>query len=335
MTSRERVKRAINFQRPDRIPHYLPDGKTNDILWMWPERPAPQKDWYTIGDHDQMTDHWGVTFQRMAGGRIGRGEVLYPSLPDITQQESFIFPDMNNSGYLEEIRKQIEGNNRTQDPKYCLGVMSFGSLNEGIHNNMGIQSMFLAYYEHPEHLKKLIARFAEAQKESIRLLAEAGCDGVMAYDDWGLQDSLMISREMINEFFMPHYRENWSYAHSLGVDVWLHSCGYIIEILPDLIDAGLTVVQMDQQENMGLENLAKKTDHELAFWCPVDIQRTMIEGTLQEIRDYAKKMITTLGSVNGGYISMAYSTPEDVNHTPEKLTAMSNSFRLHEGYFNK
>ena len=50
--------------------------------------------------------------------------------------------------------------------------------------------MFLDYYEHPDDLKFLIGRLAERQRESIRKMANLGCDGVMGYDDWGLQDRL-------------------------------------------------------------------------------------------------------------------------------------------------
>ena len=149
--------------------------------------------------------------------------------------------------------------------------MGFSSLNEAVHNIIGLEKMFLSYYEHPDDLKNLIARFAEHQRESIRLLAELGCDGVMGYDDWGLQNRLMIKADLIEKFFLPHYQKNWTLAHELGMDVWLHSCGYIIEILPMFIEAGLNVIQMDQQENMGLENLSEQVGGRIAFWCPVDI----------------------------------------------------------------
>lgn len=36
MTSRERVKRAIHFQRPGRVPCCLPDGRENDLSPAWP-----------------------------------------------------------------------------------------------------------------------------------------------------------------------------------------------------------------------------------------------------------------------------------------------------------
>ncbi len=332
MTSRELVKLAIYFRGPDRIPHFLPDENENDILWHWTERPEPVKDWTNYGDVDRMTDCWGTTFQRVKDGRLGRGEVYEPAISDISRQIEYKFPDGNNPRYAQKTKIEIKKNNSLQNPKYCLGVGCFASLNEGTHNLMGLENMFVSYYENPDGLKSLISRLAEKQHESIHMFSDAGCDGVMFYDDWGLQDRLMVSRDLIEEFFMPFYRKNWKYAHDLGMDVWLHSCGYIIDILPMFIDAGLNVIQMDQQENMGLENLAESVGGRLAFWCPVDIQQTMANGSEKDIENYVKEMIRTLGGFKGGFISMAYSTPEDINHTPEKINVMCRAFRKYGSY---
>ncbi len=326
MTSRERVKRAIHFERPDRIPHYLPDGKENDILWFWLPGPPDIKEWEAADNGvKRKIDCWGVTWETRLEGSFGEA-VDWP-IKDITKQSEYNLPDLNNPKYYENIRLEIQKNNQSANPKYCLGTMPFNSLNEGTHNIMGLEKMFIEYYEHPDDLKSLIGRLAEAQRESIRLLAECGCDGVMGYDDWGLQDRLMISIDLIKEFFLPFYRENWKYAHDLGMDVWLHSCGYIIDLLPLLADAGLDVIQMDQQENMGLENLDKKVGGKIAFWCPVDVQKTMVEGSIEDIRNYVARLIGTVGNHNGGLISMSYGSPQAVGHTPEKVNAMSEAFR--------
>jgi uroporphyrinogen-III decarboxylase len=192
--------------------------------------------------------------------------------------------------------------------------------------------MFTAYYDHPTELKALIQRAAEQQRQAIRQLASYGCDGVMGYDDWGLQNRLMVKPEIIQEFFMPHYQASWQLAHDLGMDVWLHSCGYIIDILPLFVAAGLDVIQMDQQENMGLEALNDRVGGKIAFWCPVDIQKTMIDGSIEDVEAYVKRLINTVGSHQGGLVSMAYSSPEAVHHTPEKMAAMCAAFRKYGVY---
>jgi len=50
MTSRERVKRAIHFQGVDHIPHFLPDGKENDIVWFWTPREPDRQPWAVGAD---------------------------------------------------------------------------------------------------------------------------------------------------------------------------------------------------------------------------------------------------------------------------------------------
>lgn len=332
MNSRERVRRAIHFLGVDHIPHHLPDGKENDIRWLWvPGAPDPQP--WTAGAEglERRIDAWGITWVRPVGAH-NHGEKWGLPIADITRQADYTLPDRNNVAFFEEGRRAIAANSASPNPKYCLGVMPFSSLNEGTHKLIGLDGMFVAYYEEPEHLKALIGRLAAGQRESIRRLHAIGCDGVMGYDDWGLQDRLMVGLDMIEEFFRPHYTENWKLAHDLGMDVWLHSCGYILPLLPKLHAWGLNVIQQDQQENQGLENLDAAVGGKLAFWCPVDVQKTMVTGSADDIRIYVKRMMATLGNHRGGLCSMAYSTPEAVGHAPEKTAAMCEAFREYGWY---
>lgn len=332
MNSRNRVKRAIHFQGVDRIPHYLPDGKENDILWFWMPHVPDRQPW-TAGDDglERRLDAWGVTWVRPIGAS-NHGEKWGLGIPDIARQAEYVMPDDNHPSFFDGAREAIAANNIAANPKYCLGVMPFCSIHEGVHNITGLDNMFVAFYEEPAQLKALIGRFAAAQRASIRRLHAIGCDGVMGYDDWGLQDRLMMSLEMIEEFFMPHYRENWNLAHDLGLDVWLHSCGYILPLLPKLHAWGLNVIQQDQQENMGLENLDRAVGGKLAFWCPVDVQKTMVSGSLEDIRAYVRRMIANLGNHQGGLVSASYSTPEAVGHTPDRIAAMCAAFREYGVY---
>lgn len=331
MTSRERVRRAIHFQGPDRIPHHLPDGKENDLLWLWLPGPGDTQPWQDQPDgRKRRIDAWGVAWETMGGGSFGEA-VSWP-LADITRQASYPIPDCNNDNHFTGARDTVAANHRSDNPKYVLGVMPVSSLNEGTHNVMGLANLFEAYYSHPTDLQAWLGRLAEAQRESIRKLAAIGCDGVMGYDDWGLQDRLMVSPALLEKFFLPLYRANWQLAHTLGMDVWLHSCGCIVEILPLLQAAGLNVIQQDQQENMGLEALDRAVGGKLAFWCPVDIQKTMVQGSTRDIRSYVKRMMATLGAHRGGLISMAYSSPDAVQIAPEKNAAMCAAFRQYGVY---
>ena len=118
----------------------------------------------------------------------------------------------------------------------------------------------------------------------------------------------------------------WFSKDRRGMLTLLHSCGNIVELLDLFIEAELDVIQMDQQENMGLENLDRVAGGKLAFWCPVDIQNTMVRGSVQDVRAYARKLIDTFGRFNGGFIAQWYASPQAVDHSQEKIDAMAEEF---------
>jgi uroporphyrinogen decarboxylase len=205
--------------------------------------------------------------------------------------------------------------------------MPFAGIFEGAAHVRRLDKMMLDFYEHPAELTDLFQQFADAQIESIHCWKDAGVDGIMGYDDLGLQDRPMISPALFRQMLLPHYARVWQHAHALGMDVWLHSCGYIVPLLDDLIAAGLNVIQMDQQDNMGLAELGRRLGGRLAFWCPVDIQKTMVDGSIADVENYVCDMIRYLGSYRGGLISKYYPQPDVVEHTPENTAAMCRAFR--------
>jgi hypothetical protein len=100
-----------------------------------------------------------------------------------------------------------------------------------------------------------------------------------------------------------------------------------------LIESGLDVIQMDQQENMGVDLLSEKFGGRICFWCPVDIQQTMISGTVRDVENYAKKLIDKFGSFDGGFIGKWYPSPDAVRHEWEKIDAMCRVFVDYGGNF--
>ena len=83
---------------------------------------------------------------------------------------------------------------------------------------------------------------------------------------------------------------------------------------------------MDQQENMGLEAIGERFGGRITFFCPVDIQQTMVRGTLDEIRSYCRRMVKALGRPKGGFIARWYSDPVGAGHRPEAIDAMCEEF---------
>jgi uroporphyrinogen-III decarboxylase len=161
---------------------------------------------------------------------------------------------------------------------------------------------------------------------AIERFAAAGVDGFIFCDDWGLQNRLMIAPEAWRAIWKPRYARIYAAAHEAGLATFLHSCGYIVDILDDLIEIGLDAVHMDQQENMGLDVLGTRFGGRLTFFSPVDIQ-TAMNGSIDGVRAYARRMAKQLGRPNGGFIPRWYTDPAGAGHTQAALDAMCEEFR--------
>jgi hypothetical protein len=52
----------------------------------------------------------------------------------------------------------------------------------------------------------------------------------------------------------------------------------------------------------------------------------MVRGTVEDVRACARKLISSFGSFNGGFIAQWYASPAAVQHSQEKIDAMCQEF---------
>lgn len=324
MTSREIVKKAIKFQAPERVPRDLPEPWGTDFLHVFT---GPDPDWKPKVEGE---DEWGCIWQKLVCDKKTMGQVkIHPFLDDYSKLDNYMFPNYDIPARYEQIKKAIGENT---DQKFVLAGIPL-SLIHRLEYLRGHVEAFTDPYEYPKELLRLLDTMTNIAIQSVHQLANiGGVDGIFSCDDWGLQDRPMISPEIFRQFFKPGYKRVYEIAHQFGMLTFLHSCGHITELLDDFIDAGLDVIQMDQQENMGVDNLANRFGGRICFWCPVDIQKTMIEGTPDDIRAYAKHMISSFGKFNGGFISKWYASPEAAGHSQERINIMAEAFIKYGNY---
>ena len=311
MSPREVVCRAIRFEGADRIPFALAEPYASDFsdVGMNPSPDARPK---------RGVDEWGCVWENI--GISNLGEVKEPVLKDWADLDSLNIPDIRDETRWDGL----------SGARGCAGdrfLMAYGiSLYERVHFLRGLEDTWVDIHTAPAELGRLIDVLVDMNLYSIERYARAGADGYMWCDDWGLQNRLMISPESWREIWKPRYARVYQAAHNAGLLTFLHSCGDITTILDDFIEIGLDVIQMDQQENMGLELLGRQFGGRITFWCPVDIQATMVYGSLDDIRDYCRKLVTTLGRPKGGFIAKWYSDPAGAGHSQESIDAMCDEF---------
>ncbi|MFP4055642.1 MAG: uroporphyrinogen decarboxylase family protein [Candidatus Brocadiia bacterium] len=319
MPSRELVERAATFQGPERVPRDLPQPWGTDFFHIGA---GPDPRWQPSVEGE---DEWGCVWQKLDGRTMG--QVKGHPLDDYARLDDFPFPDYDLPARYEQARQRV----REAGEKFVIAGIPL-QLMHRLDYLRGNANAMMDPYDHPQELGRLLDIMADIAIDAVRHLAAIGAHGIISADDWGLQDRLFVHPDTFRAFFKPRYHRVYRAAHEAGLVTFLHSCGYITEILDDLVEAELDVIQMDQQENMGVERLGQRFGGRLAFWCPVDIQQTMVHGTLDDIRAYARKLIDTLGRYDGGFMAKWYPAPQAVGHSEERIAAMAEAFVAHGRY---
>ncbi len=311
MTPREVVRRTVRFEGADRLPYDLPAPYGSDFagVGMTPSPDARPR---------EGTDEWGCVWENIGISKLG--QVKHPALATWNDWATLRIPDIRDPARWVDLDAARE----KAGDKFLLahGI----SLYERVHFLRGLETTWTDLHEDPASLGRLIDVLVDMNLYAIERFARAGADGYIWCDDWGLQHGLMIDPASWRDLWRPRYERVYRAAHDAGLLTFLHSCGDITSILDDLIEIGLDVIQMDQQENMGLERLGRQFGGRITFWCPVDIQATMARGSLDDIRSYCRRLVTTLGRPEGGFIAKWYGDPEGAGHRPEAIAAMAEEF---------
>jgi uroporphyrinogen decarboxylase len=145
-------------------------------------------------------------------------------------------------------------------------------------------------------IEKLLDKLTEIHLERL----EPFIDAVSPYaqviifgDDLGMQNNSLISPAMYRELFFPRHKEIFKYVkNKSNLHTFLHSCGAISNLMPDLIEAGLDIINPVQINATGMESekLKREFGKDLVFWGGgVDTQHTLFYATEQKIRDEVRK----------------------------------------------
>jgi len=294
MTGKERVYKAIEFDKPDRLPMWLfnQDQKQGDVLWY--DLRVSEGD-ERSGYHGGNLSEWGYSWRTMEDGTMGQPE--QPVIKSWSEFESYEFPKVNPDVRLKNLNaylKESEGYYRLP-MLICTGFTTYTFL-RGFENSMH------DFLEERENAEALLDGIFSFEEKLLTLAAENGFDGFHFGDDWGMQSSIIISPSMWREIFKPRYKKLFSHAHRLGLHVWFHSCGCIDSLLEDLHEVGVDVLNIAQPNVVDLEAASKKLKGKQCFLIPISYQTISISGTPEEIINEGERIKNLFFCDDGGLI---------------------------------
>jgi uroporphyrinogen decarboxylase len=157
-------------------------------------------------------------------------------------------------------------------------------------------------------------------------------DIIQMGDDLGTQQGLQLSPEMYREVIKPRQRKVYQYVHERSkAKVFLHSCGSIVEVIPDLIEIGVDILNPVQTTARGMEpeTLKKRFGKEITFWgggC--DTQQVLPFGTVEDVRRDVEERLRIFAEGSGYVFTQIHNILADVE--AEKVVAMYETAREHK-----
>lgn len=269
---KETVRKAVARQNPERIPLlYAKSLEKSDIINI------PVVNHFT-GSSGNVSE-WGFTWAHV-GNELLMGQPERPVIGEWNSIDRFEVPDPRAPGRFAHVREIMEsyGPDRYYKANFILSGFAVISMLRGFEN------VCEDFYCQRENLLELTDRVFRFEKEVIRQAAKHGFSAIGLADDWGTQTSLMISPDLWRTIFKPRYQEEIELAHSLGLAVYLHSCGYIFDIIEDLIEIGLDILNPGQPDINGVEAMGAGFGGRICFACPPSYQSVSIRGTEDDIR---------------------------------------------------
>ena len=332
MTPRERVLAVINRQKPDRVPKTA--SFTATIMELFREKTGSnnpteyfkmeprgvgfkptqrQTDWSQYHKDlppNTAVDEWGTA--RAQGDYYHFTRRIFPMAEATTVQEvhDYPWPDMKEDYRHEHLEQSAAA---LRDAHWPVNG-SVGHIWETAWQVRGMDRLMMDFVDNPDIAEAILDHITDIKVFMSRRCAQAGVDCLHLGDDVGMQDRLMMSPAMWRRWLKPRLAKVIASARAVDpqMHAFYHSDGKIDEIIPDLIEVGVTVLNPVQPECMDPAALKKQYGDRLAFWGTIGTQSTMPFGTADDVRACVKERIDTVGYDGGLLIAPTHVLEPEV-----------------------
>jgi len=319
MSSYEVVRRAIEFEGPDRLPLRFDSLGSSDVCFVDWNQVYPGD---FVGVSDTTLDHWGCLWVRT--DMVNMGQIKRHPLADWRALDHYRWPDPDDPAFYEGVEEEFAGT----EGKYVL-IGYFMLLFERMWALRGFENILvdlLMERERAETLADRIVAFALRWIENVSQRFPGRIHGVHFSDDWGTQHALMIKPELWREFFKPRYKRILAAMHQVGWHAWMHSDGRINAILEDLIEVGVDSINLQQPRALGIEEIGREFRGRICFESLCDIQHTLPFRGAEEVRAEARHLLEHWAAPDGGFILSDYGEGQAIGVAPEKKRIMLEAF---------
>ena len=296
--------------------------------------PEYRKNVRHIGKDDEVTDFYGCSWRRDPGKDLYFNQVSHPlmnfeTLSDALQNLTRI----SWSDYIRVLHSNLDEQVKQVNDFCGIADRNTAGLTENSLRIRGYENWFMDTVMDPVGVEALLDIILEdkivywnalidwalktGNEDKIQVISEC--------DDLGSQKSTILDPALLRQTVVPRYKILFSHIKKRlpHVRIFMHSCGAIYDLIPDLIDAGMDILNPVQftAEGMGIKRLKKDFGRSITFWGGgVDTQSTLNKGAPQQVRDEVRKIIDIMAPGGGFVFAPVHNIQDDV--PPENFWAM-------------
>ena len=219
------------------------------------------------------------------------------NLMTLDELHRYPFPDYTEAERHQHLEAEVASLHARD--LFVIGFMEWTIFEIAWHMR-GMDNLFADLASDPAFAEELLERITERRCFQAKRYAEAGVDLLKIGDDVGTQRGMLMNPALYRKWFKPRYARVIEAARRARVvpgplPVCYHSDGDCREIIPDLIEIGVTVLNPVQPECMEPAWIKREFGRDLVFWGAVGTQTTMPFGTPEEVYSTVQRTVDTLG----------------------------------------
>jgi uroporphyrinogen decarboxylase len=320
MNHRENYLRTATFRSPEWIPCSMAFAPMilrthrEELAALMHDHPRvfPDYDPRTFDFYDELpvvyrkgepfTDNWGCVWRNEIDGL--EGQVVGHPLADWSALAGWRAPDpltMTERGVRDWARTRAEVEARKR-----AGELTWGGaerLFDRLYFLRGFEPLMIDFATDPPELEKLIGILGDYEHALVDQWIAIGVDVIGFHTDIGTQNGLMISPDSFRRHLLPLFSSLFRKIRDAGSVVSLSSDGRILEIVDDLVEAGLHMHDPQLRAN-GLDEIARVYKGRLCINLDLDRQGFPFM-TPVELRDQVERCVDALADPRGGLMLMA------------------------------
>jgi uroporphyrinogen decarboxylase len=343
MSGRERVLLALSNEQPDRVPIFdflysrklykhvlgsVPESYNAEDVMNCSRRIGYDMAAIPFGGvagfrneedgNDIYGDEWGTTYRRDPGTWPVDAPVDFP-LKDRSDWINYSIPDPDLPQRLNNVKMALRMAQQS-------GIAVVGIIRGPLSATwmlFGLEQFCLLLYEDPQLLDEVLSRVTDFFIHGGNRMIDEGVDAICFADDYGGSESTLISPAHFQKHILPQIKRLVSSFRRRGVNVIMHSDGFIMPLLDLIIPIGINAYHPVQRKaHMNLGEVKHRYGESICLLGNVDNTTTLVSGTREQVREQTIECLRIGASQGGHILASDHSLHDDI--------PLENIFELYE-----